>query len=49
MNTEMIRQLKLSSGEELHLKATGATTMDLVQSLRMMLRNTEKNPLEGLY
>ena len=26
-----------------------ATTMDLVQSLNRMLRNTEKNPLEGLY
>ena len=48
-NESLDLTIKLSSGEELHLKATGATTMDLVQSLRMMLRNTEKNPLEGLY
>ena len=41
--------LKMENGVELHLKATGATTMDLVQSLNRMLRNTEKNPLEGLY
>jgi len=48
-NESLDLKIKLSSGEELQLKATGATTMDLVQSLRMMLRNTEKNPLEGLY
>ena len=41
--------IKLSSGEELHLKATGATTMDLVQSLKRMLPNSARNPLEGLY
>ena len=42
-------KIKLSSGEELHLKATGATTMDLAQSLRMILKNTGRNPLEELY
>ena len=40
---------KTENGEELHLKATGATTMDLVQSLNRMLKNTEKNPLGELY
>ena len=48
-NESLDLKIKLSSGEELHLKATGATTMDLVQSLNRMLKNTEKNPLEGLY
>tara|TARA_B100001778_G_scaffold269041_1_gene230574 strand:+ start:415 stop:714 length:300 start_codon:yes stop_codon:yes gene_type:complete len=48
-NESLDVKIKLSSGEELHLKATGATTMDLVQSLNRMLKNTEKNPLEGLY
>ena len=48
-NESLDLTIKLSSGEELHLKATGATTMDLVQSLNRMLRNTEKNPLGGLY
>ena len=48
-NESLDLTIKLESGEELHLKATGATTMDLVQSLNRMLRNTEKNPLEGLY
>jgi flagellar motor component MotA len=33
--------IKLKSGEELHLKATGATTMDLVQSFRQMLRSLD--------
>ena len=41
--------LKMENGVELHLKATGATTMDLVQSLNRMLKNTGKNPLEELY
>lgn len=48
-NESLDVKIKLSSGEELHLKATGATTMDLVQSLRQILKSTEKNPLEGLY
>ena len=48
-NESLDVKIKLSSGDELHLRATGATTMDLVQSLRMMLKNTGKNPLEGLY
>ena len=48
-NESLDVKIKLSSGEELHLKATGRTTMDLVQSLNRMLKNTERNPLEGLY
>ena len=39
--------LKLSSGEELRLKATGAVTMDLVQSLKQILSSTEMMPLVG--
>ena len=31
-NESLDLTIKLESGEELHLKATGATTMDLVQS-----------------
>ena len=41
--------LKMENGVELHLKATGATTMDLVQSLNRMLKNTEGTPLGELY
>ena len=41
--------LKMENGVELHLKATGATTMDLVQSLNRILKNTGRNPLEELY
>ena len=48
-NESLDLKIKLSGGEELHLKATGATTMDLVQSLRMILKNTGRNPLEELY
>jgi len=48
-NESLDLTIKLSSGEELHLRATGATTMDLVQSLNRMLKNTGKNPLEELY
>jgi len=48
-NESLDVKIKLSSGEELHLKATGATTMDLVQSLNRMFKNTERNPLEELY
>jgi len=48
-NESLDLTIKLSSGEELRLKATGATTMDLVQSLNRMLKNTGKNPLEELY
>ena len=48
-NESLDLTIKLSSGEELHLRATGATTMDLVQSLKRMLPNSAKNPLEGLY
>ena len=48
-NESLDLKIKLSSGEELHLKATGATTMDLAQSLRMILKNTGRNPLEELY
>ena len=48
-NESLELTVKLERGDELRLKATGATTMDLVQSLNRMLRNTEKNHLEGLY
>jgi hypothetical protein len=48
-NESLDLKIKLSSGEELHLKATGATTMDLVQSLNRILKNTGRNPLEELY
>ena len=48
-NESLDLKINLSSGEELHLKATGATTMDLVQSVRMILKNTGRNPLEELY
>ena len=48
-NESLDLKIKLSSGEELHLKAPGATTMDLVQSLKMILRNMEVVPLEGQY
>jgi len=41
--------LKLENDVELHLKATGATTMDLVQSLNRILKNTEGTPLGELY
>lgn len=39
----------LPEGEELQLKATGAVTMDLVQILRMLLRNRESLILEEKY
>jgi hypothetical protein len=48
-NESLELQIKIENEGELHLKATGATTMDLVQSLRLILPNSEKNPLEGLY
>ena len=48
-NESLDVKIKLSSGEELHLKATGATTMDLVQSLNRILKNTEGTPLGELY
>ena len=48
-NESLELQIKIENEGELHLKATGATTMDLVQSLRKMLPNSERNPLEELY
>ena len=48
-NESLDLKIKLQSGEELHLKATGVTTMDLVQSLRMMLRSSEKMPFGGTF
>ena len=44
-NESLDVQIKLKSGDELHLKATGVTTMDLVQSLKMMLRGMERDLL----
>jgi len=48
-NESLELQIKIENEGELHLKATGATTMDLVQSLRKMLPDSERNPLEELY
>tara|TARA_R100001443_G_scaffold104300_1_gene112919 strand:+ start:2497 stop:2814 length:318 start_codon:yes stop_codon:yes gene_type:complete len=48
-NESLDVQIKLLSGEELRLRATGATTMEVVQSLKKMLPDSERNPLEGLY
>lgn len=48
-NERLDLKIKLQSGEELHLKATGVTTMDLVQNLRMMLRSSERMPFGGTY
>ena len=44
-NESLDVQIILKSGDELHLKATGVTTMDLVQSLKMMLRGMERDLL----
>jgi len=41
--------IKLKSGEELHLKATGVTTMGLVQSFQQMLNNSDENLLLERY
>ena len=46
-NESLDLQVKLKSGEELRLKVTGVTTMDLVQSLKMMLRSMDGNLLLG--
>ena len=48
-NESLELQIKIENEGELHLKATGATTMDLVQSLRKILPDSERNPLEELY
>jgi len=40
-NESLDLTIKLEKGEELRLKATGATTMDLVQSLRMLLKQKD--------
>jgi len=40
-NESLDLQIKLENGDELHLKATGVTTMDLVQSFRQMLRSLD--------
>ena len=48
-NESLEIRLKIKEEGELLLKATGATTMDLVQSLNRMLKNTGKNPLRELY
>ena len=41
--------LILESGEELQVKVTGKTTMEVVQSLQQMLTGSERNPLRDLY
>jgi hypothetical protein len=48
-NERLDLKIKLQSGEELHLKATGVITMDLVQSLRMMLNDSERNRFGGTF
>lgn len=48
-NESLDLKIKLQSGEELHLKATGVITMDLVQNLRMMLNDSEKNRFGGTF
>jgi len=48
-NESLELQIKIENEGELHLKATGATTMDLVRSLRQILPDSERNPLEDLY
>ena len=40
---------KTAAGEELHLKVTGVTTMDLVQSFMKMLSNSDENLLLERY
>ena len=44
-NESLELQIKIENEGELHLKATGATTMDLVQSLRQILTNRDMIPL----
>ena len=40
-NESLELTVKLERGDELRLKATGATTMDLVQSFRQMLKSMD--------
>jgi len=40
-NESLSLWVKTSAGEELQLKVTGVTTMDLVQSLKRMLQNMD--------
>ena len=44
-NESLELHLKLNEEQELRLKATGATTMDLVQSLKKILSSTDVMPL----
>jgi hypothetical protein len=48
-NESLDVRIKLSNGEELHLKATGVTTMGLVQSFQQMLNDTDENLLLERY
>ena len=48
-NESLEIHLKLSEKQELQVKATGVTTMEVVQSLKKMLPDSERNPLEELY
>jgi len=41
--------IKQENGEELRLRVTGVSTMDLVQSLKRTLNSTGRNPLRELY
>jgi len=44
-NESLELQIKIENEGELHLRATGATTMDLVQNLRQILKNKDMIPL----
>jgi len=44
-NESLDLTVKTKEGAELRLKVTGVTTMDLVQSLKMMLQSSERNLL----
>jgi len=44
-NESLELQIKIENEGELHLKATGATTMEVLTNLKQMLKNMEQNLL----
>tara|TARA_R100000900_G_scaffold78640_1_gene61972 strand:+ start:35 stop:352 length:318 start_codon:yes stop_codon:yes gene_type:complete len=44
-NESLEIQIKIKNEGELHLKATGATTMEVLTNLKQMLKNMEQNLL----
>lgn len=44
-NESLDVRIKLLSGEELQVRVTGATTMEVVQNLQRMLKNSGRNLL----